>query len=111
MSNDSGQFDLFRSVNFPAVDAPASVPEVPISHRTTPKAAPKSTAATAFDAPLMATPGLPFIRVRDVAQRYSVSVPSWILVGADPIATATQKIATLQQEIEALLTLSCSLAI
>jgi hypothetical protein len=32
MFNDPGQFDLSRSVNFPAVDAPnppASVPEVP----------------------------------------------------------------------------------
>lgn len=90
MSNDSGQFDLFRSVNLPAVDAPSApafVPEAPIGHQTTPKAARKGVAAKAFVAPSVAALGAPFICVRDVAQRYSVSVPTiwrWLNLGKFP---------------------------
>ena len=90
MSNDSGQFDLFRSVDLPTVatpDEPASAPEAQVGQKTAPKATRKVPAAKAFVVPPAAASSVPFIGVRDVAQRYSVSVPTiwrWLSLGKFP---------------------------
>ena len=90
MSNDTGQFDLFQSVNLPAVEppiAPASMPEEPIGQATAIKAARKIATAKAFVVPPAPASIVPFIGVRDVAKRYSVSVPTiwrWLSLGKFP---------------------------